>query len=179
MCEPTTLLATSLALSVAENAAQVAGEAQQAKAQTAYQQKLVAANNTETGNQLSRLRIEQSQSREAATRESEKARLASQAAKSRAAVAAGEAGVQGQSVDALLSEYDANLGRFKEADLRQRQLNDASYADKAAAISAGANYQNLQINAPVVGPNYGAAALRIGGSALSAYRSYNPSAFKK
>jgi len=179
MCEPTTLLAASLALSAATTGLTVAEQHSQAKSQAAYQESLTKASNTQAENSIAALRIQQAQSRESTARETEKARLASQRAKASAEVAAGEAGVSGNSVDALLQEYSTNLDQFKEATIRQRSLEDASYADQVAAIRSGASYQALQINAPIAQPQYGAAALKLGADALGAYRSYNPSAFKK
>lgn len=181
MCELTaaTLLYTSLALSAASTATSLVGQKQQQVAQERQQRSLVAANNAESQLQLGQLRTQQAQSRESAALEGEKARLASQKAKATATVAAGEAGVSGHSVDAVLAEYSANLSRFKEGSLRQRQLEDSAYADRAVAIQSGARYQNLQINAPVAGPNYAAGLLNFGSQALGAYTAYNPGAFKK
>lgn len=179
MCDPGTLLATSLALSAASTAATVSAQRQQAKSQAQYQQEMVKANNAETSIQLSQLRIQQSESRESVAREGEKARLASQRAKASATAAAADAGATGASVDALLQEYSVNLGQFKEASLRQSQLDDRAYGDKATAIASGAKYQNLQINAPIAKPNYAAAGLQFASQAMGAYRDYNPGAFQK
>lgn len=178
-CEPTTLLAASLALSTAQFGTTIIGQRQQAKAQEAQQQALVAANNAVSGEQMAALRVQEAQSREATARENEKARLASQKAQATARVAAGEAGVEGNSVDALLQEYRMNLGQFREATTRQGQLNATATAANIEAIRTGARFQNLQINAPVVGPNYAGEALRLGQNGLGAYAAYNPSAFKK
>lgn len=182
MCEPisaTTLLATTLALNVAQTTMQAVGQNQQAKAQRGYQSQLVAANNAEANNALSMLRIEQAQTRESNARELQKAQLASKAARSTAIVAAGEAGVTGNSVDAMLQEYSANLGAYKETALRQQQIQESSFADRATAIRSGARYDALRINAPVSGANVGAALAQFGGQALGAYRDYNPGAFQK
>jgi hypothetical protein len=180
MCEPATILAaSSLALTATGIGLDLEGQRRNASAQQAQQQRLVEASNTEAALQLSQLRIEQAQSRESTARESEKARLASQKSKATAVTAAGQAGVQGNSVDAVLQEYSANLGQFKETTMRQRQLEDSSFADKSAAIQSGARYQNLQINGPVTGPNYAAGLAKLGGAALGTYKDYNPTAFEK
>lgn len=179
MCEPTTLFAASLAISAASSAATVSAQRTAGKTQAAYQQDLVAANNSNTAGALSQLRIQQDQSAEARARETEKARLATQRSKASAQVAAGQAGVSGNSVDALLQEYDAQLGQYTEATLRQKQLDDIATGDQIAATRTGANYQNLQINQPVARPAYLAEGLKLGGAALGAYRDYNPSAFTR
>lgn len=183
LCEPitasTALLYGSLALSAGTAATTVIAQSRQASAQEQQQQQLVASNNTEAGIRLSQLRIQQSQAKESSAREGEKARQASQRGKATTVVAAGEAGIQGASVDALLQEHASNLGSFKEATLRQGQLNDSQYTDRADAILSGTNYENLSINAPVTGPNYLGGALQLAGSAMGAYREYNPSSFLK
>lgn len=151
----------------------------EAKAQGTYQNQLVAANNATTGVQLSSLRIQQSENRESAARELDKAKRVNTRAKSSAVVAAGEAGITGNSVDALLNEYSAEFGRYSEATTRQTKMQDDSYADQATAMVTGAKQQNLSIQAPIAGPNYAASAVNVASSGLGAYASYNPSAFKR
>jgi hypothetical protein len=153
----------------------------QGEAQEEHQAQLTAANNAATAMQLSSLRIQQSQAKESSARETQKAKQATDRAKATAVVAAGEAGVQGNSVDALLSEYSSNLGQYKEAVTRQAQINDASFEDQASAAVKSGQYQNLNINAPIERPQYGTAALNFGTSAMGAVTAYraNQAAAKK
>lgn len=178
-CEPTTLLAIGLAISAAGSVATVEGQRRAANAQTDYQQEQVKANNLVAAEQMGALRSQEAQTKEAQARETEKARQASRKASSTAYVASGEAGVTGNSVDAMLQEYSANLGQFKEATARQGALNSQATGAQISALKTGARFQNLQINAPVVGPNYAAEALRFGSSAMGSVAAYNPNAFKK
>lgn len=179
MCEPTALLAASLVLSAATGAVTIQGQRQAAKAQANYQKELVEANNKVSYEQQAALRIQQGQDMESRARENEKARLASQRAVSTTTTAAGEAGVSGASVDALLGEYNSTLGQFRESTLRQGQLYASGVGAQIDALRAGQGMSNLQINAPVSQPNYAAAVLNFGADALGAYRAYNPDAFKK
>lgn len=179
-CEPATiLLVSSLAISALGTTAQIQGQKAQAKAQTAEQQQLVAANNEVVNQEQSTLREQEAQAKESVARENFKAQLTNDRAKSTATVAAGEAGVSGSSVTALLNEYDMHLGQFREATNRQGTLTSQGVTQQLQAIGKGAMFQNLQINAPVSQPQYGAAAISFAGDALSAYRAYNPSAFKQ
>jgi hypothetical protein len=179
-CEPTTILmATSLAISAATGVATIQGQKQQASAQRDQQAQLTAANNSVAGTQMSQLRIQQAQSTEAAARDGEKARLANLKAQSTARVAAGEAGVTGNSVTAALQEYGMQFGQYREAVQRQTQLTSQATDTQMDAIRTGARNQALQINAPIAGPNYAAEGLKFAGSALGSYRAYNPSAFEK
>lgn len=180
MCEPTTiLLATSLAISAATGVMTVQGQRQAAKAQSEYQTNLVEANNKVSYEQQAALREQQAQDSESRARENEKARQASQKAVSTTTVAAGEAGLSGASVDALLGEYNSSLGQFRESTMRQGQLYAAGVGSQIDALRAGNGMSNLQINAPVARPNYAAAILNFGSDALGAYRAYNPTVFQK
>jgi hypothetical protein len=180
MCLPVAaLLAANLAVSAAAGIASVQGQAAQASAQKNYQQQLVAANNAQAYEQSSSLRIQQAQDSESRARENEKARLATQKAVSTSTVAAGEAGLTGASVDALLGEYQASLGQYRETTLRQGQLYASGVGSQIDALRAGNGMSNLQINAPIARPNYTAAVLNFGSDALGAYRAYNPNAFQK
>ncbi len=174
MCEPTTLLAISLAISTAGTAASLEGQRYQASTQATHQRELTKANNASAAEQMSQLRIQEAQSTESRARETEKARLASQKAVSTATVAAGEAGVGGNSVDALLQEYGMQFGQFKEASARQAAFNKSATDAQVAATSLGGNYQNKSINAPIVGPNYLAEGLRLGGDYLRSYNAFRP-----
>jgi hypothetical protein len=192
-CEPATIAAVaSLAISAAGTAASVQGQKNAADAQLEQQRGLTAANGVVLNEQLAasreqatQLRMQEAQQQESIARENEKARLASQRGRATAIVSAGEAGVSGSSVDALLSEYGAQLGQFREATNRQQQLNSQATNAQVATVQTGARgqamgarFQNLQINAPVVGPNYGAAIAQFGASALGTYKDYRPSAFQ-
>ncbi len=179
-CEPTTILAvSSLAISAAGAVATAQGQKYAADAQADQQRQLVAANNSNADEQISQLRIQQAQNAESVARDNERARLAAQRSKASATVAAGEAGVTGNSVDALLGEYDAQLGQYREATLRQRQLNDQGANTQIDAIRTGTRYQNLQINAPISGPNYAAIGLGFLKDSLGTYKAYNPDAFTR
>lgn len=178
-CDPTSLMVAELVVSVAGATASIEGQQAQAKAQEQTQANLTKANNDIAVDQTSQLRIQESQDAESRAREIEKARQASQKAKASARVAAGQAGVSGNSVDALLNEYDASFGQFKEATNRQGTLNSEATGTQIEAIRSGAKYQNLTINAPIVGPNYAAAAVGVAKDSIGAYQAYNPNAFQR
>lgn len=180
MCEPTTiLLAASLAVSALSGVASVQGQKAAAQAQENYQTQLVAANNQQAYAQESALRIQQAQDTESRGRENEKARLATQKAVSTSTVAAGEAGLTGASVDALLGEYQSSFGQYRETTLRQGQLYASGVGSQIDALRAGNGMSNLQINAPISRPNYTAAVLNFSSDALTAYRAFDLGTSKK
>lgn len=172
-CEPTTVIAlSSLAISAAGATANGIAQSKAAKAQTKYQQDLVDANNATTIEEMGNAREGQSQARESAARDAEEARLANQKAQATATVAAGEAGVQGNSVDALMAQFSASEGRYKEALARQTKWIDRNADLQVQAASTGASYQNLNINAPVTKPTHLATALGVARDGLGIYRQY-------
>lgn len=183
MCLPAipavALMWATIGTSVAGTAATLIGQKQQADAQAEHQAQLTESATKVAYANMSQLRIGQAQSAEASARELEKARLASQKASSTAQVAAGEAGVSGNSVGSLLQEYGMQFSQFKEASTRQAQLGASSSEAQVEAARLGGDNQNLNINAPITGPNYLAEGLKLSSSALGAYQVYNPSAFKK
>lgn len=163
----TTLLITSLAATAASTGAALYGQKQQAEAQADYQEDLAKANNEAARIQSEQVRDQQAQQQESTAREIQQASIASREAQATAVVAAGEAGVTGQSFAALLQEYQAQRGRHAEAVLRQKQFNDAAAGQQIDAIRAGASAGNVGMNAPIGRPNYLAAALSAGAQAAS------------
>lgn len=128
---------------------------------------------------MTQLRQQEAQSRESAARENERARLAGQKSKATALVAAGEAGVSGNSVDALLQEYDMQFGQFREATLRQQKITGDAIGAQVHATQMGANNQGLSINAPIERPSWGVAGLRFASDALTSARAYDRDLFAK
>ncbi len=168
-CEPTTLAIAAIALSAAGTGATLVGQRQAAKAQAGYQQELAKSTNEAARVQAEQVRDQQAQSAEAAGREVQKASIASRQAQSTATVSAGEGGVTGNSVDALLRDFRTQEGIYKEAVTRQQQLTNFGAGQQIDAIRAGAKAGNLQMNAPIAQPNYLAAALSFGAQAAGTY----------
>ena len=166
MCDPTGgFLIAGLVLSAAASAASIAQQRQQAKSQEKFQDSLTEASNAGAEATISSLRVSQGQERESAAREGQQAQLAGRSAASTATVAAGEAGVSGNSVQALLADFEMQQGTYQETIQRQQQINDANTDEQARGVATGANYQALSINAPIARPNYVAEVLRFGGTA--------------
>ena len=113
--------------------AQVAGQQQQAKMQyqaakqqaemqRRYQEQAAAAERQRAQQEQSSMRMRQAQEQEAVGRELEQVSRKSQAALARARVAAGEAGVAGASVQALMGDYMRQEAGYRAALLRQQEL---------------------------------------------------------
>lgn len=102
-------------LSIAQAGAGFAAANQQANEQNAYYERNRQAALASMRDRYASLSYNTSQEREAASQKLFQKRIEALKAKSKAATAAGEGGVTGLSVDALLSDFEAQEGRNLEA----------------------------------------------------------------
>ena len=101
---------------------QFAGARKQAKQQEAYQRQAQAAERQRFQQEQTSMRMRQAQEQEAVGRELEQVSRKSQAALARARVSAGEAGVAGASVQALMDDYMRQEGAYRASILRQQEM---------------------------------------------------------
>jgi hypothetical protein len=152
-----------LALGAASAGAQAIGGRQQAKAQ--YQAQLqqnemqrrmqaqaTAAERQRAGQEATSLRMRQAQEQEAVGRELEQVGLKSQAALARARVSAGESGVAGASVDALMGDYMAQEAGYRSALLRQQELSGLGTGLGLEQIGLASQQRLMGINQPIMDP---------------------------
>lgn len=157
MCEPTTMMV----LTIASTAAQVYQQQQTMKAQERYNQQTYK-------NQM--LQYQYNQANNNFTRTQEAANLAEQKlvnnaaarrAESTATVAAGESGVTGLSVDALLADLSGRAGRDNTtAEVNYLRRDNAIQADMFNTWAGTASAIN-KLETPKA-PDYLGAALKIG-----------------
>lgn len=167
MCEPTTAL---LALSVASTVAGVYGQQQQVKAQNAYNDQQAKNTMEAYRANLAQTNLTQSQEQAAATQKINENNRAAEAAKAKALVSAGESGISGLSVDALLADLSGEQARYNES-VNQNYQNASMAIDnqrKNAQINAASQINQLKTPQS---PDYLGAALRIG---QAAYDYKNP-----
>ena len=150
MCHPAVLAAVG----VASAGAQYAGQRQQAKQQRRYQSQAAEAERQRFIQEQSALRMRQAQEQEAMNAELGDIALKSREALSRAGVSAGEAGVSGASVDALLDDYTRQEADYRVALTRQQELQNINTG--LALTDAGYRTMNNQIgiNKPVSAPSW-------------------------
>jgi len=168
MCDPISIATT--VLSAVSAGAQYSGQRQQAKQQMAYQRQASIAEQKRAQQEQQSIRMRQGQENEATAREinemSKKAREAVATAK----VSAGEAGVSGLSVDALLTDYENQSLAYNMGLTRQQEMKDVQTG--LALTDAGFRTMNNQIgiNRPVNRPSFLEGALSVASSGLSGYR---------
>ena len=119
MCNPAAVMAV---VGVAQAGMQYAGARRQAKQQEAYQRQAQAAERQRFMQEQTSMRMRQAQEQEAVGRELEQVSRKSQAALARARVSAGEAGVAGASVQALMDDYMRQEAGYRSALARQQEL---------------------------------------------------------
>ena len=163
MCEPTTIISgITLATSVAASAASVVSQNQQADAQAIYQSELAASRNNQLALEFQEARTKQAADAEADSRNLQAGLDASKVAKSTATVSAGEAGVSGVSVEALLRDFDVSEGKLVESVNRQAELRSGAVAGSFTTGLARTTAANTPQS--IAGANLGVAGLQILGA---------------
>jgi hypothetical protein len=166
----TGIAATSAAIGVASSGLQYVGQRQQAKAQEQYQKQAAAAERQRFLQEQTSLRMRQAQEQEAVGRELEQVSRKSQAALARARVSAGEAGVAGASVQALMDDYMRQEAGYRSALLRQQELGGVSTAMGLEQAGFATQQRQIGINQPIDRPSFLTAGLGAIQSGLSGYR---------
>lgn len=157
MCEPTTLMA----LTVASSAAQVIAQQQAADAQTAANQRQYQNAMQARAANLNQTNLEMTQEREAAMQRLEENNLKAREATSTARVAAGESGVSGLSVGALLSDLGNKQNRYNTSVSTNYDRSMGAIENQRQNINANASSVINGLKTPAA-PDYFGAALRIG-----------------
>lgn len=165
MCEPTMIIAGITAVSTI---ADVYGQRQQAKQQTAVNvKKKEATEKSYRANlaQTNLMRLQEYKKATTAVQESSKERWAAQ---STAMTSAGESGVGGNSVQALLDDLRGQQGSYDASVKEQYDQNMQGIAFQQQNLDIDKSSQLNLIQAPAK-PNYLGGLLRIGGAVAKAY----------
>jgi hypothetical protein len=159
MCEAVTITATTMAyISAATAAASIAsslvGQKQQADAQE-KQQKLASQQERQRYlEEVTSLRSQEAQEQVARSQRLQEAEIKGKEAKASAVVAAGEGGVAGLSVEALVANISRKEATYAFSERKQAEM--IGVGRKLELQSAGAGYQRnlLSINKPIAQPDY-------------------------
>jgi len=166
MCNPAAALAVVGGL---QAGVQFAGARQQAKAQAAYQAQAAAAEQQRALQEQSSIRMQQAQQQEATARELEQVGRKSREALARARVSAGEAGVAGASVQALMDDYSRQEAGYRAATLRQQELTGVGTQLGLEQAGLASQQRLIGINQPINKPSVLGAVLQAGSQAMSGY----------
>ena len=165
MCDP-----VSIAIAVGSSVAQYAGQRKQARAQARYQAQAAAAERQRFLQEQTSLRMRQAQEQEAVGRELEQVSRKSQAALARARVSAGEAGVAGASVQALMDDYMRQEAGYRSALLRQQELGALGTGLGLEQAGFATQQRQIGLSQPIDRPSGLGAVLGGIQSGLSGYR---------
>jgi hypothetical protein len=149
---------------------QFAGQRQQARQQAQYQAQAAAAERLRFQQEQTSMRMRQAQEQEAVGRELEQVSRKSQAALARARVSAGEAGVAGASVQALMDDYMRQEAGYRAATLRQQELGGIATGMGLEQAGFATQQRQIGINQPIDRPSAFGALLQAGQQAVSGYR---------
>ena len=165
-----TIPLATLALSAASTTAGFVGQRQQAKQQRRYQNQAMEAERQRAIQEQQSIRMRQAQEQEATNRELGDVALKAREARSRATTSAGEAGVAGMSVDALIDDYTRQEAAYRVGVGRQQEMRDLQTG--LALTDAGFRTQNrmIDLNRPVNQPSFLTGALNVAKSGVSGYR---------
>jgi multidrug efflux pump subunit AcrA (membrane-fusion protein) len=151
MCSPTI---AAVAIGTAQAGMSIVGQRQAAKTQATVQRRAALAENDRLSKEYSSMRMSQAQERIAQAQRISAAQTKAREARATARVSAGEAGVAGISVDALINDMTRQEAQFNFAEAQQTQFREQGLMfgiDNAAQRS----YMNqLAINKPIAQPNY-------------------------
>lgn len=193
MCEPVsistgTALAISAVVAAVGTGVTLYGQSEAASANAKYQVAAATARNREIEENyalaLKSYHLQANSLNDRAAQENERVSTADQqnvirAAQARATArtAAGEAGVAGLSVDALLRDFTAQESRYREGLYRNNefvQRNIASEKDAARLVAEGRSNQIQPFVAqPIAQPNYLGETFKLGANLFNQYTQFN------
>jgi len=160
---------TAIITTIATTALSIRGQQQAAAAQAKYQKQASEAENQRALQQMSAERIQEAFQNEERAKEIELAAKKAREARSRATVAAGESGVTGLSVDALLNDFTRQEATYRFG--LQRQGQQMAVARDLRLKDMGLQSYNTQIaiNKPIAQPDYAGALVSGVNTGLSIY----------
>tara|TARA_R110002153_G_scaffold192152_2_gene345450 strand:+ start:262 stop:861 length:600 start_codon:yes stop_codon:yes gene_type:complete len=167
MCDPVS--ATLVISSVASSIVQFTGAKQQAKAQAAYQAQSIAAAQRKQGFQTTAAGLEQQQKELAIAQEKGKVTKRAREQLATATVSAGEAGVSGLSVQALMDDYVRQQAGQQVALTTQQKLYGLQHGLGLKQIGLASEQEILGLSQPVPQPSALGAGLSAISNAASAY----------
>lgn len=177
MCVVAAVPLITLAISAASTVAQVSAQQSQAKAtadaQNQYNRTIEQNGITARNANLANLEVYRNQAAQDAAEQINKDDLARRQAQSTATVAAGEAGISGLSVDALLRDLAGQAG-YDNATAYENYLRTDQRINVARENTQN-NYESTlnSVRQPQIqSPNWLGAGLKIGQSALDSYSQY-------
>ena len=140
-----------------------------AKAQEQAQANASKAERQRYLQEVSSMRVQQGQEQVAAAQRINESAKKAREARATARVSAGEAGVAGLSVDALINDLTREEAEYSFATQQQTQMNDVGRQMQLQNAGLGFTNNMLRINRPIEQPDYLGAALSGAQTGMSTY----------
>lgn len=170
MCDPVTLAAASFAVTTVSTIGSTVMQAQQASAEAEYRDAQIAQSHQAAVENYDLLQLRREQEREAASQQVEANQREALRATERARTAAGEAGVTGLSVDALLGDLYGQEARFRNNVAVNLEAVNSDIDQSASDVRTGTINQITSLP-QISRPDYFGAGARLAGAGFSSYRS--------
>ncbi len=145
------------------------GQRQQAKAQEKVQKNASLAERQRYLQEMTAMRARERQEGIASAQQRQEITKRAREARATARVSAGEAGVAGLSVDALMNSFTQNEANSLFAITQQEQFNNQNRALGIQDSQLRSSSNLLRINKPIAQPNYLGAALSGAQTGMSTY----------
>lgn len=168
MCDP-----VSIGIGILQAGSSIQGQRQAARAQEKAQRNATIAEQQRHLSEMSASRLRERQEKIAAAQSIQQSTTKAREARATARVSAGESGVAGLSVDALINDMTRKEAEFSFSVQQQMQFVNMN---RQLGFEDGANRSRmnmLSINKPIAQPNYLGAALSGASTGLSAYNAFN------
>ena len=176
MCEPLSAAAIaklSLASTIASTGMSLMAQQNQAKMQAASQRAAAQRENARYRREATAQRLKEGQEDLALTREIQESTSKASAARSTATVAAGEAGISGLSVDALLDNYTRQEADYRFSLTEQNRLTGVNNQLALDEMGFRSQANQIRINQPIKKPDYLGGMVNLAGSSMQIYSNYN------
>ena len=150
MCD---IVTAAVLVGGAQAANSISGQRQAAKAQAEVQRRASLAENDRISKEYASMRMSQAQERIAQAQRISAAQTKARIARSTARVSAGEAGVAGISVDALVNDLTRQEAQFNFAEAQQAQFRQQGLMFRIDNAAQRSYMNQLAINKPIAQPN--------------------------
>ena len=160
---------TSVYMGLASTALQIRGQQMQAKTQARVQANASAVERQRYLNEVSSLRTQQGQEQVAMAQKLQANKTRAREAKATARVSAGEAGVAGLSVNALMNDLTRKEAMYNNSVNTQAQMLDVRRELSLRDAGLGFTNNMLRINRPIEEVNYAGALVSGAQTGLSTY----------
>lgn len=174
MCDPLTIAVASFGIGAAQTVAGYMGEKQAAEQQNAMVRQNQIAANQNAVREYADIQTRQIQEEDAAAVQKQDVAREARAARASTMAAAGEAGVSGLSVDALLADVYGKEATAKDRISQNTGFTTQNLTRELDGVKAKAQ-DRINSMPWARGPSPFAAALKIGGLGLNSYSSYQAS----